>query len=346
MGLGSADHEGPAVTATSDAATSAPAKFGTVFADAMATAHHVDGTWSEVTIDAPASVGFHPATHALHYGSVCFEGLKAHRWPDGSVRAFRAADHVRRMQESARRLCLPEPPRDLLAEAIERTVEANAAVTPDPPGSLYLRPVLMGTDLDIGAAASPSNDATLFVLASPVGSYLPPRPLRVVVETETPRTTPQFGAVKTGANYAMALGVIRAAREEHGADQVLFAPGGVVEETGASNIVFLADGHLVTPELTDGFLHGVTRDSLLRLVRDRGWTVEERHLTVADVTEWIARPDAEVALTGTAAVLASVGELVVDGRIVPVGTGATEVTDELRAALGDVQTGRAAVDWA
>ncbi|MEM9611087.1 MAG: branched-chain-amino-acid transaminase [Actinomycetota bacterium] len=330
---------------TNSEPATAPPKFGTVFSESMAIARFEDGSWSALEMVSPDSITFHPATHALHYGSACFEGLKAHRHPDGSVHAFRADDHVRRLVQSAARLCLPAPPNELLAAAITDTVEANAAATPEPPGSLYLRPVLMGTDLDIGAAATPSRSALLYVLASPVGEYLPPRPLRIVVETEIPRTTPQFGVVKTGANYAMALGVIGAAREQHGADQVLFAPDGAVEETGAANVVLLADGHLLTPALTDGFLHGVTRDSLLRLVRDRGWTVEERAITVDDVREWIARPSAEMALTGTAAVLASVGELIVDGAPIAVGSGSTSLAAELRTALTDVQTGRAQATW-
>ncbi len=326
---------------------SAPAKFGTVFGDRMAVAAFADGAWEPMSVVDTDSVRFGPATHALHYSSACFEGLKAHRQPDGSVRPFRADRHVERMRQSADRLCLPVPPTELLAGMIAETVAVNAHVTPAPPGSLYLRPTLVGTDHDIGAAATPSAGALLYVLASPVGEYLPPRALRILVQTEGARTTPQFGVVKTGANYAMALSVIRAARAEHGADQVLFAPGGVIEETGASNIVFLDGERIITPALTDAFLHGVTRDSLLRLAADRGWDVEEREVTVDEVVELIRRPTAEVALSGTAAVLASVGELVVGTDVLPVGTpGRTPRTDELRSALTDIQTGRVTVGWA
>ncbi|MEO1060933.1 MAG: branched-chain-amino-acid transaminase [Actinomycetota bacterium] len=340
------------MTVTSDAADvtggePAPAKFGTVFGERMAVAGYSSGGWEPMAVVDTDSVSFGPATHALHYASACFEGLKAHRQPDGTVASFRADRHVERMRQSADRLCLPVPPAPLLSEMIAATVEANAAITPAPPGSLYLRPTLLGTDHDIGAAATPSATAILYVLASPVGEYLPPRALRILVETSGARTTPQFGVVKTGANYAMALGVIRAARTEHDADQVLFAPGGVIEETGASNIVFLDGRRIVTPALTDAFLHGVTRDSLLRLATDRGWEVEEREVTVEEIAELIARPTAEVALSGTAAVLASVGELVIDGEVRSVGTpGSTPRTDELRQALTDIQTGRTTVGWA
>jgi branched-chain amino acid aminotransferase len=332
--------------------TSAPpaavtvAAFGSVFAPAMACARFDGATWSASEIVDLEQFRMHPGTHALHYGSSCFEGLKAHRQPDGRVVPFRADMHVARLRQSAERLCLPVPPAALAGELIERTVDTAADLTPAPPGSLYLRPTLLGTDVTIGAAAHPSSTAILYVLACPVGDYLPPRPLTIAVETDTPRTTPQFGVVKTGANYAMALGSIMRARADVDADQVLFAPGGRVEETGASNIVLIDGERLLTPALTNAYLHGVTRDSLLRLARHLGWQVDEREVGLAECLEWIARPTAELALTGTAAVVASVGTLVVDGNRHTVGTSAsTPRTEQLRAALIDIQTGRAPFLW-
>ena len=229
----------------------------------------------------------HPGTHALHYGSSCFEGLKAHRQPDRSVRAFRADAHVARLRQSAARLCLPVPPADLAAELVALAVAANAELTPDPPGALYLRPTLLGTDVTIGAAAAPSATAVLYVLACPVGEYLPPRPLTVAVETVTPRTTPQFGVVKTGANYAMALSPIAAARERYGADQVLFAPGGTVQETGASNVLLIdgdarphAGAHRRLPARRDAGL-AAARRHVARLAR-RGARRDRRRLRRVD----------------------------------------------------------------
>ncbi len=331
-------------TPTHVAAPTAP--FGSVFAPTMAVARFDGAAWSPATVAPLDSFALHPGTHALHYGSSCFEGLKAHRQPDRSVAAFRADAHGARLRQSAARLCLPVPPAELVAELIDLVVAANAELTPDTPGALYLRPTMLGTDVTIGAAAAPSATAILYVLACPVGEYLPPRPLTVAVETETPRTTPQFGVVKTGANYAMALTPIAAAKERFGADQVLFAPGGIVQETGASNVLFLDGEDVLTPALTDAYLHGVTRDSLLRVAAGLGWSVTEREVTVADCVEWVARPGAELALTGTAAVVASVGTLVVDGVALPVGTaGSSPRTEQLRAALADIQTGRTSAPW-
>lgn len=336
----------PQTTESTIDAGAPAAPFGSVFGPAMAVSRFDGATWSTPEVVALDSFALHPGTHALHYGSACFEGLKAHRHPNGNVVAFRADRHVARLRQSAARLHLPAPPTELVDELIAGTVDANEDVAPSPPGSLYLRPTLLGTDVTIGAAASPSATAVLYVLACPVGDYLPPRPLTIAVETQTPRTTPQFGVVKAGANYAMALTPIIEARERFGADQVLFAPGGRMEETGASNVVLVDGERLLTPALTDAYLHGVTRDSLLRLARHLGWQVEEREVNVAECVEWIARPEAELTLTGTAAVVAPVGTLVVDGQPLTVGTaGSSPRTAQLRAALIDIQTGRATFDW-
>jgi branched-chain amino acid aminotransferase len=165
--------------------------------------------------------------------------------------------------------------------------------------------------------------------------------LRIAVDSKTPRTTPQFGRVKCGSNYAMALGVIRKAHAEFNADQVLFAPGGFIEETGAANFMLLEEGHLITAPLSDSFLHGVTRDSLLQLARSLDWKVEERPVPVEELVQWCARPKAEAALAGTAAILGGVGTLIVNGEDVVVGTGETgPATKTLRRMLTEIQTGK------
>ncbi|MFW2383521.1 MAG: branched chain amino acid aminotransferase, partial [Acidimicrobiales bacterium] len=131
--------------------------FGTVFGEVMASVEFDGTSWSEPRMVGTGELILHPATHALHYGSSCFEGLKAHRQPDGSVATFRASRHAERMYGSAERLMLPPPPVALFERMVADTVAANAAITPEPPGSLYLRPTLIGTEQNIGAAARPSN---------------------------------------------------------------------------------------------------------------------------------------------------------------------------------------------
>lgn len=320
------------------------AAFGTVFGDQMAVAHWQGGVWETPSLGPIEPFSFHPATHALHYGSTCFEGLKAHRDQDGRVRIFRLDRHAARMQHSAGALCLPEPPTELLTAMIRDTVAANLDHVPTTPGSLYIRPTLIGTEPNIGAAAGVSRQAMLYILVGPVGDYFSGgmRPLKLAIETDQPRTIPQFGRVKAGANYVMALGITQRARTELGADQVLFAPGSVVQETGASNFILIGPDRVITPALTDGFLHGVTRDSILRLASDLGYKVEERRLDLTEVLEWAEDPSSEAALTGTAAVLSAVGRLVHRGEDFPVGTGEVgEHTRRLRLALTDIHAGLA-----
>ena len=312
--------------------------FGTVAAGSMVVAEAGDDGFTPARVQATADFSLHPFAHCLHYGSTCFEGLKAHRGVDGVVRIFRLDRHVARMRRTADLVQLPVPPAALLEEMIVAAVEANLSEVPEAPGALYLRPMLLGTDPNIGAAASPSASAVLAVLASPVGDYFAGgvRPLALLVETEIPRTTPQFGEAKAGANYLMALGVTRRARAEHGCDQVLFAPGGEVQETGAANFVLFDADRVVTRALDSTFLHGVTRDSVLTLARDRGMAVEERTFTVDELLAWRG----EAALAGTAAVLSGVGTLVHGGVRHIVGEGEVgPVTLSLREGLAAIQRG-------
>ena len=308
----------------------------------MAVAHWGSGTWSVPAIEPVAPLEMHPAAHVFHYGSACFEGLKAHRGVDGRVRIFRLDRHVSRLRSSAERLCLPVPAADLLTDMVVDTVRANLGLVPDAPGSLYIRPTLVGTAPNIGAAGSPTSQATLFILTSPVGEYFAGgmKPLRIAVETDRPRTTPQFGSVKTGANYAMALGVTMEARAKHDVAQVLFVPNGVMQETGASNVLLLRADRVVTPAVDGSFLEGVTRSSLLALAAEHGLAVQEQLVTMEDLLDW-SRTGGEISLSGTAAVLAPVGTLIVKGEEVTVGDGGVgDTTLALRQALVDVQIAR------
>jgi branched-chain amino acid aminotransferase len=324
---------------------STTAPFGTVFAPTMAVATATDGVFGAGKVVPLEELRLHPAAHALHYCSACFEGLKAHRAIGGGrVRLFRADRHVERMRRSAEVLHLPVPPAELLHGMLVDLVRDNLDEVPEQPGSLYLRPTLLGTLPNIGAAAAPSPEALLYVLASPVGDYFAGgvRPLKLLVEEELPRSTPQFGQVKSGANYAMALGPTLAAKADHGVDQVLFAPGGKVTETGAANLVLLDAERVLTPALDGSLLPGVTRDSILQLARDSGRTVEERAMDLDDVRTWAA-DGGEAALSGTAAVLAPVGQLLwSDGEELTFGDGGVGPNVlELRDALTALHRGEA-----
>jgi branched-chain amino acid aminotransferase len=313
--------------------------FGSVFTDLMAVATYKDGAWSAFDMVPMAALSLHPAAHALHYCSSCFEGFKAYRRNDGDVHVFRLDRHIERLRQSARLLVLPEPDAALVRRMVLALVDRCRAEVPEAPGSLYVRPLLFGTTPNIGAAATPADQATLVVMASPVWDYFAGgmKPLRILMEP-APRSAPHLGVVKTGGNYAAALGPTLAARREYKVDQVLFCPNGEVQETGAANFLLLREGQILTRSLDSTFLHGVTRESLLTLARDQGYSIEERIVTVEETLDWVTT--GEAALSGTAAVLAGVGTLIWQGREVTVADGDVgPVTRALRAALVDVQRG-------
>jgi branched-chain amino acid aminotransferase len=317
------------------------APFGSVLTESMSIARFRDGQWLAERIEPTAPLPIHPAAHALHYGSSCFEGFKAYRRADGGIHIFRLDRHIERLRQSARLLMLPEPDADQVARMVLSLVVRCRDDVPEAPGALYLRPVLFGTLPNIGAAGAATTEACLVVLASPVWDYFAGgmKPLRIFVQMAA-RTAPNLGMVKTGGNYAAALGPTLAARRDHRADQVLFCPNGEVQETGAANFLLIRGKRILTRGLDTTFLHGVTRDSLLTLARDGGYDVSERIVTLDETLQWIE--DGEAALSGTAAVLTGVGTLIHAGREYRVGTGDVgPQTRELRAALVAVQRGEA-----
>ncbi len=319
------------------------AAFGTHFTAHMVTSYFSAGQWSPLQLEPVAPFSLHPATHVLHYASECFEGLKAFRSEGGDIHLFRPDRHVARMQRSAARLMLPSPTEQDVLQALHMAVAAARDEIPAYPGALYLRPTLFGTTPDIGAAARPADQATFCVLPSPVGDYFAGglKPLRVKVDDKAQRSTPSFGEVKTGGNYAAALREVLRAKAELDADQVLFCPGGDVQETGAANFVLIDGDELLTKPLDGTILPGVTRDSILTLAAAAGLEVVERNFTVAELLE--RAPRAEAALTGTAAVLTPVGELVFEGRTIQVGDGQMGPwSARLRDQLCAIQSGAAA----
>lgn len=319
-------------------AQSAP--FGSILASHMAVAEYHHGAWGAFDVRPVAPLQLSPAAHVLHYGSTCFEGFKAYRHADGSVQVFRMDLHIKRLRQSARSLVLPIPDADQMREMVLAAIDQNRAEVPDAPGALYLRPMLIGTTPNIGAAATPSTSAMLIVLCSPVWDYFAggAKPLRIYVEEHATRCAAHLGVVKTGGNYAAALGPTLAARKQYGVDQVLFCPGGEVQETGAANFLLIRDGHLLTRSLDSSFLHGVTRDSLLKVAPELGFKVEERVFSVDEMLEWVKT--GEAALSGTAAVLSGVGTLIRGGQEHRVGDGGIGPnTQRLRAALVGLQQG-------
>ncbi len=316
--------------------------FGTLLTSHMAVATHRDGKWSQSEIKPVGPIEISPAAHMLHYASTCFEGFKAFRRADGSVHIFRMDRHIQRLQQSTRQLVLPEPDAAQVADMVRAVIKRCRDAVPEAPGALYLRPIIFGTTANIGAATTPTTEAMLIVLASPVWDYFAggAKPLRILVDDQNTRSAQHMGSVKTGGNYAAALAPIMNARSAYQADQVLFCPDGQVQETGAANFILIREGELLTRSLDSTFLHGVTRDSLLTLGRDMGYTVSERKFDVLEMLDWVRT--GEAALSGTAAVLTGVGTLIYAGIEHKVAGGHVgPITQALRAKLVAVQQGEA-----
>ncbi|MEY4900021.1 MAG: putative branched-chain-amino-acid aminotransferase [Actinomycetota bacterium] len=327
--------------------------FGQYFSDNVvrATWNKAQGwTSGELISSSTSSGGF--GMNALHYGQSIFEGLKAYRHEDGSIYTFRPEANALRFQRSATRLALPPVPTDLFIGAIETLVRQDQAWVPnDPDKSLYLRPLEFGSENALGVR--PSLEVTYVLMACPVGAYFPKgvKPVSVWLSDDYVRAAPGgTGEAKCAGNYAASL-VAQAEATENGCDQVVWIDATerkYIEEMGGMNMFFVygsgASARLVTPRLTGTLLPGVTRDSVLTLARDLGYQVEEGTISVEQWREGCASGEiTETFACGTAAVITPVGR--VDSKNSGAWTiadgGSGDVTMKLRAALVEIQTGRA-----
>lgn len=318
--------------------------FGSVFLPEMAISWFENDQWTPAEMVSSDSIQMHPGAHVLHYSSTCFEGLKAFRHADGSVKIFRMDKNIARFKQSSELLALPEIDPVATEAMIVDSVRKFASDVPEPPGSLYIRPTHFGTDPCIGKAAAPSLTSCQYILLSPVGSYFSGGEdgLRILLEEDGMRCAPHMGVIKSGGNYASALRPTLDAKRDLGIDQILFCPNGDVQETGAANFLLIDGNEVITKALDDTFLHGITRDSILTIARDFGMDVQERSLTVDELLERAAKPGCEAALAGTAAVLTPVSELIHKGKTYSVGGGKPgPTTERLRKAMNDIQWGLA-----
>jgi branched-chain amino acid aminotransferase len=307
--------------------------------------------WAQGGVLPYGPLSLDPATVVLHYGQEIFEGLKAYRQPDGSIASFRPDANADRFQRSARRMAMAELPAELFVESLRALVDVDRDWVPaGGEQSLYLRPLMFATEVGLGVR--PASSFTYLLIASPAAAYFPRglAPVRVWLSTEYTRAAPGgTGEAKTGGNYAASL-VAQAQAAQKGCDQVVWLDAAEhrwVEEMGTNNLYFVygagPSARIMTPALTGTLLPGVVRDSLLTVVKDLGYAVEEGRIST---DEWRAECGSggitEVFACGTAAVITPIGEVrsaaanwtIADGRPGP-------VTMQLRKALLDVQTGHA-----
>ncbi len=293
--------------------------FGDVFSDHMFTMRHSGGRWQEPRIVPFGPIPLSPAVASLHYGQSVFEGLKAFRGHDGLVRLFRPEMNARRLRESCRRLCVPVLDEETCLAAIRRLVALDHAWIPSRRGqALYIRPIIISNESQL--EVRPSEEYLFIVFTAPVRTYyeITAAPVALKVQDRYTRSAPGgIGFAKTAGNYAAALLPGEEARQE-GFGQALWLDGAehrYVEEVGQMNIFFKLNGTVVTPALQGTILPGVTRDSVITLLRDRGVPVEERRITIDEVCQAIRRGDLEEAFgAGTAAVVSPVGRIAFQGE--------------------------------
>jgi branched-chain amino acid aminotransferase len=320
--------------------------FGKTFTDHMVTVRWAPAAgWHDARVRPYGPLEIDPATQIFHYGQSIFEGFKAYAQPDGTIKTFRPEANGARFQRSAARLALPELPIDDFVAAADKLIRQDAAWVPSHgEDSLYIRPFMVATEVGLGVR--PANDVTFLVIASPAGAYFAAGSNQVAIwlsEDYTRAAPGGTGAAKCGGNYAASL-VAQQEAIDHGCEQVLFldsVESRWVEELGGMNLWFVLDNNtIVTPELTGTILEGVTRDAIKTLARELGHEVEERRV---DIDEWRKGVDAgqitEVFACGTAAVIASIGDLRWNGGTVSL-PAQTPVASSLRTALVDTQHGR------
>jgi branched-chain amino acid aminotransferase len=323
--------------------------FGRVFTDHMAIVEYDEANgWHGARITAREPFLMDPASPVLHYAQEIFEGMKAYRRPNGGAALFRPEANARRFARSAIRMAMPPLPEEMFLESVRALVRADREWIPDTDdGSLYLRPFMIANGSFLGMR--PSTDFIYAVIASSVGAYFKgdTPAISLWVTREYVRAAPGgTGEAKCGGNYAGSL-IAQAEALRNGCDQVVFLDAierRWVEELGGMNVFFVfADKSIQTPALDGTILHGVTRDSILRLARDMGLTVREERYSI---DQWKADADSgrltEAFACGTAAVVTPIGSVKgADGGFTIGGQSMGPLTMRLRSALVDIQRGDA-----
>ncbi len=322
--------------------------FGKYFTDHMFVMNYnTEKGWHDARIVPYGPISLDPSAMVFHYAQEMFEGLKAYRTAEGKIQLFRPERNIARMNNTARRLCIPEIDPDDALTAIKTLVDYESEWVPHSAGtSLYIRPFVIATDAMLGV--HPAHNYLFMIILSPVGSYYAGglNPVKIFIEKEYVRAVKGgTGEAKCGGNYAASL-IGQSKAEKYGCAQVLWLDGvehKYIDEVGAMNVFFVIDGEVVTPTLEDGnILPGVTRASCIELLRSWGLTVTERKITATELFEAHAAGKLDEAFgTGTAAVISPIGELNDDGNAITINNGEIgAISQRLYDELTGIQWGR------
>ena len=320
--------------------------FGRVLTDHMFTmSYHSGRGWYDPVVRPYEELRLDPAAMCLHYGQLIFEGMKAYRGKSGEIYLFRPTENIRRMNESARRLCMPTLDPELFLEGLKKLVLLEQDWIPKSSGaSLYIRPTMIATEAALGV--HPADAYLFFIIVGPVGAYYPEgfSPTKIYVVEEYVRSAPGgIGYCKAAGNYAASL-MASAMAIEKGYTQVLWLAAvhrKYVEEVGTSNIFFVIDGELITPPLGGTILPGVTRDSVLQIARSWGLNVSERPLSMEEILTAFNNGSLQEAFaSGTAAIVSPIGQVCYQNREYAINEGRTgSLTERLYEEIFRIQYG-------
>ena len=321
-------------------------EFGRIFTDHMFVMDYTEGQgWHDPRIIPYQPISLDPASMVFHYGQTVFEGLKAYLTKDEQVLLFRPDQNFKRLNQSNARLCIPSIDEEFALEALKELITVDRDWIPSAEGtSLYIRPFIISTEPHLGVA--PSENYQFIIILSPVGSYYKEgiHPVKIAVEQQYVRAVAGgTGTAKTGGNYASSL----KAQEEAskiGYSQVLWLDGRenkYIEEVGSMNIFFKINGEVITPALNGSILEGVTRNSIIQLLKHWNIPVSEKRISIDDIYEAYKNGLLEEAFgTGTAAVISPIGEFLWKNEKLVVNNGNIgTLTHELYETLTGIQNG-------
>ncbi|MDS9470768.1 branched-chain amino acid aminotransferase [Sporosarcina pasteurii] len=321
-------------------------QFGRVFTDHMFIADYCEEKgWTDHRVVPYEPLTLDPAAIVFHYGQTVFEGLKAYLSKEGKIRLFRPEQNMRRMNQSCERLCMPQIDEEFALEALKQLLIVDKDWIPKAEGtSLYIRPFMIATEPYLGVA--PSTKYRFMIILSPVGSYYKEgiHPVKILVENEYVRAVDGgTGTAKTAGNYAASLKAQEVA-DQKGYSQVLWLDGvekKYIEEVGSMNVFFKINGEVITPELNGSILEGITRKSIIQLLKHWNIPVIERKISMEELKEAHANGALEEAFgTGTAAVISPIGEFNWQDEKFVVNEGKTgELSKQLYDTLTGIQTG-------
>lgn len=321
--------------------------FGRLFTDHMFLMNYSDDKgWHDPRIVPYGPIPLDPSAACFHYAQEIFEGMKAYRTAEGKIQLFRPQENFKRLNSSCERLVIPQLDEKFLLDSLKKLIDVEKDWVPhEKDTSLYIRPFIISNQPVLGV--HPSQEYVYCVILSPSGAYYKGglNPVKIFVETKYVRAVKGgMGMAKTGGNYAASL-VAQEEAEKEGYSQVLWLDGverKYIEEVGAMNVFFKIGDEIVTPELSGSILPGITRKSVIEVLRSWGMNVSERRLSVDELMKAAKDGTLEEAWgTGTAAVISPIGELKCDDTVAVINQNKIgSVSQKLYDTLTDLQWGR------